>query len=117
VYPAPGVYRFTTIVWYTGGCIAEHTQQVVIKGSNHHARLQLSPNPATTVLHVSFQSVKQEKVTVYIFNASGVLVKTASMSATAGVNNWTVDVSPLPSGVYSVVVRSGTQLASAIFTK
>jgi hypothetical protein len=117
LYPAPGVYRFTIVVWFTGGCIAEQIRQVKISDRNEKPRLHLSPNPATTVLHAQFSSVKQEQVTVYIFNVNGVLLKSFEKYVDVGVNNWTIDVSSLPSGVYSMVVRSPNQLVSTIFLR
>jgi PKD repeat protein len=201
-FPAPGVYHINTRIWYAGGCIAEHTKEVVIRstsnicggylidslsapntisfrgvgihnnndrvvsyrwtfgdgrtgtgqqvvhkyeksgkyeaclylrtdrgcesrickpviieGTHSQQRLQLSPNPANEVLHAVFISTKQERVSVYIFNANGVLVKSFQRNVVVGNNNWNFDVSTLPTGAYSVVVRSTSQLASAVFLR
>ena len=79
--------------------------------------LTVSPNPVLLELHVRFQSTKQEVVTISIFNANGVLVKSYTRSAVAGANTWGFDVADLPKGLYSVVVHSASQLASTVFIK
>jgi hypothetical protein len=79
--------------------------------------LVLMPNPVTTVLHATFLSVMQEQVTINIYNANGLLLKTFTKTAVQGTNTWEFDVASLPTGIYSVVVKSQHQLANAIFFK
>jgi hypothetical protein len=80
-------------------------------------RLVLTPNPVTTTLHATFLSLLKEQVTINIYNASGLLLKTYSRPALMGTNTWEFDVSTLPAGIYSVIVSSPHQLANAIFFK
>ncbi|MFN2458987.1 MAG: PKD domain-containing protein, partial [Chitinophagaceae bacterium] len=116
-YETSGKYEVCLFIKTDRGCETRICKQVIIEGSHHQPRLQLSPNPASDVLHAVFISTMQEKVTVHIFNVNGVLVKSFVRNTTLGQNNWNFDVSTLPAGIYSVVVRSERQLASAIFFK
>jgi hypothetical protein len=59
----------------------------------------------------------QEQVTINIYAANGLLLKTYSRMAFQGTNTWDMDVSTLPAGVYSVIISSPHQLANAIFFK
>lgn len=200
LYPAPGVYRLTVSVWYSGGCVGHTVKEVAIRtnsalcgayisdsllapgvygfrgvgivGPNDRVSsyqwtfgdgssstgpqathtfaggtyqvclvtksekgceakvcktlevpraqagaLAVSPNPVLAELHVLFHSTQQEVVTISIFNASGVLVRSYTRSAVAGANSWGFDVAALPKGIYSVVVHSANQLASTVFVK
>jgi hypothetical protein len=79
--------------------------------------LQLSPNPVINILHAVFYSIHTETVTIKIINSMGMVVRTYTRNANAGMNVWDFDVSTLPSGIYSFVVQSPNQMASAIFIK
>jgi hypothetical protein len=75
------------------------------------------PNPVTATLHATFLSVIQEQVTINIYNANGLLLKTYTRGALQGSNTWEFEVASLPMGIYSVIVKSQHQLANAIFFK
>ena len=86
-------------------------------GENERPRLILSPNPASSVIHAQFFSMRNETVSIRIYNANGLLLKSFTRSATVGENNWDFEIGTLPTGVYSMVVRSNYQFANAIFFK
>jgi hypothetical protein len=69
------------------------------------------------MLHVAFNSIIQENVSILIYNGNGVLVRNYTRFAVAGGNGWDLDLSTLPPGIYSVVISSPNQLANAIFFK
>jgi hypothetical protein len=70
-----------------------------------------------SVLHAVFKSTLKEEVTVRIYNASGLLVKIYTRNVILGINTWDFNLSTLPTGLYSVIVQSPHQLASAIIFK
>ncbi|MBK5269391.1 MAG: T9SS type A sorting domain-containing protein [Bacteroidia bacterium] len=84
---------------------------------NNEPTLHISPNPVITVMHVEFFSTHTEQVNIKILNSSGIVVKNYVRNVTVGINNWDVDLSGLLTGVYSFVLQSPNQLASAIFFK
>ena len=98
------------------GCETRICKHVVVQGESKPI-LQLTPNPVTSTLHTIFLSVLQEQVTINIFNANGILVKSYTRAAVIGTNTWEFDVAGLPAGIYSVIITSPHQLANAIFFK
>jgi PKD repeat protein len=98
------------------GCETRICRKVRVPGNNQPA-LQLSPNPAINVLHALFFSTHTETVIIKLVNSNGVVIRTVTRSAMVGSNNWDFDVANLLPGVYSLVVQSPNQLASALFLK
>ena len=105
-------------------CLVIHTQQ----GCETHICkplevgpnvpvLQLSPNPVITNLHVVFLSGFNETVNIRIVNSSGVPVRSYTRIVVAGPNTWDFDLSTLTPGVYTFVVQSPNQFATALFLK
>jgi hypothetical protein len=115
-YPTAGNYEVCLYIKTDLGCETRICKHVVVQGDSRPT-LQLSPNPVTTNLHAIFLSVLQEQVTINIYAANGLLLKTYSRMAFQGTNTWDMDVSTLPAGVYSVIISSPHQLANAIFFK
>ncbi len=118
-YAGTSSYTVCLIMRTESGCETKICKQVgasII--STNQPRLVLSPNPVSTTLHAVFYSTKAETMTIKIFNANGVLLKTFTRPAVVGANDWDfADVATLPNGIYSVLVQSPTQLANAIFFK
>ena len=115
-YPTSGKFEVCLYIKTDLGCETRICKQVVAQGETKPI-LQLAPNPVTTILHAVFLSVLQEPVTINIYNANGILVRTYSRIAMNGTNTWEFDVTNLPAGIYSVIIISPHQLANAIFFK
>ena len=115
-YTAPGLYTVCARITYDGGCIAEHCIKTTI-GGNVRPALILSPNPVVNVLTAVFQSSRQQPVTVKVFNSYGVMLFQQTKNAVVGTNTWSFNVGSLPIGMYSMIVQSPQQLATAIFSK
>jgi hypothetical protein len=98
------------------GCETRVCRTVRVPGNNQPA-LNLSPNPVINVLHAAFFSTHTEQVNIKILNNNAVQVRSYVRNATVGPNNWDFDLSSLLPGVYSFIVQSPNQLASAIFIK
>lgn len=71
---------------------------------------KISPNPFRNNLNISFQSNRQEKILVRLYNLTGQLVKQFTSSASTGINTISVgELGGLPAGTYTIEVR-GEQL-------
>jgi PKD repeat protein len=116
-YAVAGRYPVCLTILTEQGCETRICKTVGVNASNSSPIIQLSPNPVETVLHVLYQSTKEQDVRVLIFNANGVLVQSYVKNVIVGVNTWSFDVSALPAGIYSLVVQIGSRVVSAAFTK
>jgi PKD repeat protein len=115
-YSQGGNYEVCLFITTRLGCETRICKMVRVPGNNQPA-LQLSPNPVINIVHVDFLSTHTEQVNIKILNGSGVAVRTYVRNVTVGPNNWNVDLTTLIPGIYSFVVQSPNQLASAIFIK
>jgi len=70
------------------------------------------PNPANTVLNISFNITEQKNTEVQIRNMVGMVVMQINMDAQIGFNSATFDINDLPAGVYYLVVRENNEDAS-----
>jgi PKD repeat protein len=115
-YQHGGNYEVCLYIKTRLGCETRVCRTVRVPGNNQPA-LNLSPNPVINLLHAAFFSTHTEQVNIKILNSSGMQVRTYTRNATVGPNNWDFDLSNLLPGLYSFVVQSPNQLASAIFIK
>jgi PKD repeat protein len=114
-YASPGNYQVCLVITTDLGCETKICKHIIFPGTQ--SPLVLSPNPVINMLHVAFNSIIQENVSILIYNGNGVLVRNYTRFAVAGGNGWDLDLSTLPPGIYSVVISSPNQLANAIFFK
>ena len=115
-YNQGGNYEVCLMIKTRLGCETKICRPIHVQGPNQ-AVLHLSPNPVINVLHVEFLSTQTEQVNIKILNAMGNQVRTYVRNVNVGPNNWNHDLSNLLPGVYSYIVQSPNQLASAIFIK
>ncbi|MGQ0738277.1 MAG: PKD domain-containing protein [Bacteroidota bacterium] len=115
-YAHGGNYEVCLYIKTRLGCETRVCRTVRVPGNNEPA-LNLSPNPVINMLHAAFFSTHTEQVSIKILNNNGVQVRSYIRNATVGANNWDFDLSSLLPGIYSFVVHSPNQLASAIFIK
>ena len=115
-YSQGGNYQVCLTITTQLGCETRICKTLRIPGNNQPA-LYLSPNPVISELHVSFLSTNTEQVTIKILNSVGIQVRNYIRNVTVGPNSWNHDLSSLLPGVYTYVVQSPNQLASAIFLK
>lgn len=116
-FASPGRYNVCLYLKTNTGCETRICNPVGVSG-NSQPQLTLAPNPVSNVLNATFVSLFQQTVTVKIYNANGLTVRSYVRAANVGGNNWSFsDVGTLPTGVYSVIVQSSNQFATAIFFK
>jgi PKD repeat protein len=116
-YKHGGTYQVCLFIKTASGCETRICKNIFLHGRTNASQIQLNPNPVIHHLHVQFHSLHKETVLVSIFNANGVLVRNYSRNAALGANTWDFDLSGLPTGIYSIVIRSPKQLASSVFFK
>jgi hypothetical protein len=116
IYNHGGNYEVCLMIKTRLGCETKICRTLRVPGNNQPA-LHLSPNPVINILNVDFHSTHTEQVNIKILNAMGNPVRTFVRNVNVGPNNWNHDLSNLIPGVYSYVVQSPNQLASAIFIK
>jgi hypothetical protein len=111
-----GTYNVCVLIRSAMGCETRVCKSLVVPGGNV-PQLHLAPNPVVNILHVDFYSTQTEAINIRILNNNGNVVRNYTRSVNAGPNSWTHDLSSLLPGIYSYVVQSPNQLASAIFLK
>ncbi len=75
------------------------------------ASIDISPNPSDGIIQLSIELTNQENLQVDVFDLTGSRVYSTRFDNIQEVNT-TLDLTTLPSGLYNVVVRSNTALAS-----
>ncbi len=115
-YSQGGNYQVCLTIITRLGCETRICKPVRVPGNNEPA-LQLTPNPVVNVLHVGFRSTHTEQVNIKILNGFGVAVRTYVRNVNVGPNNWDVELATLVPGIYTFIVQSSNQLASALFIK
>jgi PKD repeat protein len=111
-----GNYEVCLFIKTRLGCETRICKTVRVPGNNQPA-LQLTPNPVINVLNVAFLATHTEQVNIKILNTMGNQVRTYVRNVNVGLNNWNHDLSNLMPGMYSYIVQSPNQLASALFIK
>jgi hypothetical protein len=115
-YSQGGDYRVCLTIKTRLGCETNICKTVRVPGNNQPA-LVLTPNPVVNELHAQFFSTHTEQVNIRIMNGFGVQVRAYTRNATVGPNTWGFDLATLMPGIYTFIVQSPNQLASAIFIK
>ncbi|MEO7982582.1 MAG: PKD domain-containing protein, partial [Bacteroidota bacterium] len=115
-YAQGGTYQVCLTILTRSGCETRICKTIRVPGNNEPA-LRLTPNPVVNVMHVEFMSTHTEQVNIRILNGFGNVVRTYTRTVTAGPNNWDVDLSTLMAGIYTFIVQSPNQMATAIFIK
>ena len=115
-YSQGGDYRVCLTIKTRLGCETNICKTVRVPGNNQPA-LVITPNPVVNELHAQFFSTHTEQVNIRIMNGFGVQVRAYTRNATVGPNNWGFDLSTLMPGIYTFIVQSPNQLASALFIK
>lgn len=78
---------------------------------------EVLPVPAGDVLQVNFATLAAEKVTVNLFDVAGRLMMVNELDSQEGANNLSLDVSHLSTGVYSLVLRTNSEMAVQMIVK
>jgi hypothetical protein len=106
---------------YTGGTVEspsetialwQHNLQNSVKENSSPEIFQVYPNPATSTTRVVLESVPVSKTRIAIFNTNGVLV--GSYQFAPGSARFDIDVSFLPTGIYSLQIQEEGKEAQSV---
>ena len=75
------------------------------------SRLSIAPNPVRDMMQITFNSLDNGAVQLYLYDMSGKVVRTLRSDLQAGVNVIGVDnLSSLQNGMYLIVISTGTEI-------
>jgi Peptidase C10 family/Secretion system C-terminal sorting domain/Spi protease inhibitor/CUB domain len=77
--------------------------------------LNIYPNPAQNMLYVSMDNINSGNASIGIYNVAGMQVLNQKLKVQTGGNQFTIDISDLPSGVYFLRFNSNKQFANKRF--
>jgi hypothetical protein len=110
-----GYYRISTTDFDGTSVIKEVI--TLTRGEVKFGIVSLYPVPATTNLTVSFETAAAATVKASIFNVAGQLAIAKDVTAIAGTNTPTFNVTALPAGTYYISLNDGTNIATTKFVK
>lgn len=74
---------------------------------NNFSNFAVYPNPASSYVTVSFQSVSDEKVKLALYDVQGRLIKSEAANSAIGSFDYTIDMADLPTGLYLLKISQG----------
>lgn len=77
----------------------------------------VSPVPAQKNISVSFSAIENKDYTLNIYNSEGRLMLTKNLQAANGINDNSIDVGELPSGIYQLILNNDNELERSKFVK
>lgn len=77
----------------------------------------LSPIPAFNTLQISYNSDIAGDMSLQVFDATGKLLQSQNLAATAGANNTEIQVANYAAGLYFITLNNGIETLTAKFTK
>ena len=108
--PLPGIsyYRLKQTD-YDGKFAYSDVESVSLYGSDRENTMELKiyPNPAENgKFHLSFDAKQSEKYSISIYDAVGKLIYHQDFQAEKGINDYTIELPDLASGMYQLEVRN-----------
>jgi PKD repeat protein len=111
-----GVYKVCLRVITGNGCVKEYCEVITIH-NGEACTLQLTPNPATTQITFRIELPGQVPVVASIVDAMGVRRAVFYLNGTQGWNSFTLPVSTLAIGYYTLEVKIGDRICKGRFQK
>lgn len=81
---------------------------VVLLKNTDGPSFSILPNPSKGLTSIVYFSEQVGKVNISLFDASGKRCRIYSTIANSGINKFTIDATPLASGIYNVVINTGS---------
>ena len=75
---------------------------------NSGQSVSIYPNPASTILNISFSSPSDEAITLRFMDMSGKRLKTYNFAAVEGMNQYTINLDDFQNGFYFIELTDGT---------
>ncbi len=93
------------------------TTNISLIGNKESSNIILYPNPVIDQLQISYESIKSDKVQVYIIDVQGKVVHQQMISSQNGTNLVTINVAQIPQGLYVCRVQSSNKIETIKFLK
>lgn len=91
----------------------EYSEVLAVKrekiSTNH---VKMYPLPVNTDLTIDYNAYTTDDVAIIVTNVTGQIVRTINTTAQQGFNQYTVNLSDLPSGSYFIQLRTNTDISS-----
>lgn len=84
--------------------------------TNNQTFMTMYPNPVSSILYISLSSIKNQAFEIQILNTNGQVVFTQQYAADQA-KNISLELSDLPVGIYSLIVKNEMEYNSKIFVK
>lgn len=78
---------------------------------------QIAPIPASTFVHINFETTTQQQVQLTIYDMAGRLIKQQMVATTIGTNNVELNIGNYATGIYFIAITNGQEIATSKFVK
>jgi hypothetical protein len=102
------IVKFRNISNYENNLYIDNINLVIASSTENtafNARFALQPNPATNEVRIGYASENTENTTIEVFDALGKRLESITWEVQAGSNNYVLNTTALPSGIYNIVLR------------
>lgn len=117
IFQDTGYYKVCLRVTTANGCIKESCNYIHITYVPNVCHLQITPNPAITNIQFKVQVEVAKPVVASIIDMTGMRKAIFYLNATPGVNTFTLPVTTLAPGYYTLEVKVGDQVCASKFQK
>jgi hypothetical protein len=119
-------YEYRLLVYYTEGYFGVSytdifttmgTKELAVDNNFTNGELQVYPNPFNDLMNVAIEISESSNMAWSIFDMSGKLVLSGTQSMSAGMNNFAIEATHLPSGLYMLKANIGGTMHTARILK
>ena len=79
--------------------------------------LSLIPNPSNNILSLQYTSLQSQPITLHLYDLTGRLLHKETLQTTLGTNNYVMDMTKFPNGLYVVTLNNGVEVVSGMVVK
>ena len=117
IFQDTGYYKVCLRATTANGCVKENCDYVRIPYVPRECHLQITPNPAITNIQFKVQVEIPKPVVALIVDMTGMRKAIFYLNAVQGVNTFTLPVTTLAPGYYTLEVKVGDQVCTSKFQK
>jgi hypothetical protein len=92
-------------------------EPLAISDELNTGELYLYPNPADEQIRLEFEGVESAKVSIYVIDISGKIIRSDVMNNMSGRVTWELDIKEYENGVYFVKLADGKKVLTGRFVK
>ncbi len=81
------------------------------------SQLSLLPNPSNDLLTIQYATQQSQLVSLHLYDLTGRLLHKETLQATLGTNNYVLDMTKYPNGLYVVTLNNGVEVVSGKVVK